>query len=275
MLPSFILAFREGVEAALVIGILFSTLRKLEHKELSSSVLWGVVSAFIVSLLVAVGLNIAGASLKDPAEAIFEGITMIIAAVLLTWMIFWMHRQSRSMRGKIEKDIRQVLGGAGRGGLFGVAFFAVVREGIELALYLVAAGLASNPGQEVAGAVIGLICAAGFGWLLFSSTRRLPLSKFFMITNVLLIFFAAGLIGQGVHEFNELGWIPSLVEHIYNLNPLLSESSTVGQILKVLIGYSATPSLSEFLAYLVYFAVLMLTVFRLPNRPAFGAMQQG
>jgi high-affinity iron transporter len=277
MLPSFLLALREGVEAALVVGILLGALRKLQRPELAGSVWSGVAAAGLASLLAAVGLNLAGASFEGRAEAIFEGVMMLTAAGLLTWMIFWMHHQARFLRAKIELDVRQAINktdaGLGKRALFGVAFLAVFREGIELALFLVAAGMATNPGQTIAGAALGLAAAVGLGWLLFSSTRRLPMSKFFLVTNILLILFAAGLVSHGVHEFNEAGLIPSVVEHVYDVNPVLNEESTAGQLLKALFGYNGNPSLTEMISYLVYFAVLVLSVFRVQRQPAVGAAQ--
>lgn len=274
MLPSFLLALREGVEAALIIGILFGALRKLDRSNLAPSVWLGVVSAIAVSVLVAVGLNLAGAELEGRAEAIFEGVTMIAAAALLTWMIFWMRRQSRMLRGEIEHNVRQALNSGGGRALFGVAFLAVVREGIELALFLVAAGLATNATNELLGALVGLVAAAGLGWLLFSSTRRLPLGRFFQVTNILLILFAAGLVTHGVHEFIEVGWLLPFVEHVYNLNPLLSQSSVTGQLLTTLFGYNASPSLTEMVVYLTYFLILLLVIIRGQRLPATAAVSR-
>ncbi len=270
MLPSLLLALREGIEAALIIGMLFGVLRKLQRLDLAAGVWYGVIGAAAVSVLAAVGLNLAGAELEGPAEVIFEGSTMLFAAGLLTWMIFWMHRQSRFLKGKIEAEVRQAINrpdaAVGRRALFGVAFLAVVREGIGLALYLVAAGLASNARQELSGAVFGLIAAAGLGWLLFTSTRRLPLGAFFQVTNILLILFAAGLFARGVSEFNEIGWIPAIIGHIYNINWVLNEGSVLGQVLQVTLGYSASPSLTQMLAYLIYFAALLLSLFGFQRR---------
>lgn len=270
MLPSFLLALREGVEAALIIGILFGALRKLQRPELAPSIWYGVISAAAVSVLVAVGLTLAGARLEGTAEVVFEGFTMLFAAGLLTWMILWMHNQARFLKQRIEADVRHAVvtpgGKGGKRALFGVAFLAVVREGIELAIFLVAAGLATNPGRELSGALIGLVVAAALGWLLFTSTRRLPLRSFFQFTNILLILFAAGLVAHGVHEFNEIGWIPAVVEHVYDLNPILNEQSTAGQLLQALFGYNANPSLTEIIAYLLYFSVLTLSVFGFQRR---------
>jgi high-affinity iron transporter len=277
MIPSFLLALREGVEAALVIGIVFSALRKLQRDELSTTVWYGVISAVIVSVLVAVGLNMAGAELKGMIEVVFEGAMLLFAAGLLTWMILWMHSQARFLKSKIETDVRQALTRpdtqVGKRAVFGVAFLAVAREGIELAIFLVAAGLASNPVQEITGALFGLAAAAGLGWLLFSSTRRLPLGTFFRLTNILLILFAAGLVAHGVREFNEIGWIPPLIEHIYDLNPIIPQGSTTGQILSALFGYNANPSLTELSAYSLYFLVLLLSVFGFQRRALPGTAQ--
>ncbi len=273
MFPSFLLALREGVEAALVVGILFGALRKLQRSDLAASVWWGVLSATGVSLLAALGLGLADANLEGTAEQVFEGLTMLAAAALLTWMIFWMQGQARFLRGKIESEVRQAVGKSGKRALFGVAFLSVVREGVELALFLVAAGLASNPGPSWLGAAVGLAAAVLLGVILFASTRRLPLQSFFKVTNFFLVLFAAGLVAHGVHEFNEAGWIPSVVEHLYNLNPVLNEGSLGGQILSAIFGYNGNPSLTEALAYLVYFGVLFLSLVRIQHQPAANTAQ--
>lgn len=256
MLPSLLLALREGVEAALVVGLLVSALKKMQRTDLAPHVWWGVAAGAVISLLVAVVLNLVGTTLVGAAEKLFEGLTMLAAAVLLTWMIVWMSRQAHLLRRKVEQDVRSALSHGSGWALFFAAFLAVVREGVELAIYLVAAGMASNPLQELVGAVVGLILAAGLGWLLFSSARRLPLQRFFQVTNVLLILFAAGLLAHGIGELNEVGWIPSGVVPLYNLTAWLPQESLPGQLLHTLFGYTDTPSLVQTLAYLVYFAVL-------------------
>jgi high-affinity iron transporter len=119
-----------------------------------------------------------------------------------------------------------------------------------------AARMASDPISVLVGAVLGLGGAIVLGWLLFATTRRLNLRNFFQITNVLLLFFAAGLVAHGVHELNEAGWIPPIIEHVWDINHIVSDKSEVGGILKALFGYNGDPSLSEVLAYLGYFIVL-------------------
>jgi high-affinity iron transporter len=256
MLPSFVLALREGLEAALIIGIVLSVLRTMERQNLNSTVWIGALSAGVVSILAAIGLNWIGAEFKGQGEQLFEGITMLLAAGVLTWMVFWMRKQFKTIKQEIELGVRQATQGQGQRALFFLAFLPVVREGIELALFLLAARLTSSPFQEFLGAGLGLTSAALIGWVVFATSRRLSLSRFFQSTNVLLALFAAGLVGLGIYEFNELGWIPAIIEHVWNLNAFLPEESTLGQLLKALIGYNSSPSLSQVIAYLGYFGVL-------------------
>jgi high-affinity iron transporter len=146
-----------------------------------------------------------------------------------------------------------------------LAFLAVVREGIELALFLTAATFASDPQSTILGLLLGLGVAVLLGWSLFTSTLRLNLRRFFQVTGFLLILFAAGLVAHGVHEFNEVGWIPPVIEHVWNVNPILDENSTLGLMLKALFGYNGNPSLTEVLAYLAYYILIFFSL-RSANR---------
>ncbi len=257
MLPSYVLSLREGLEAALIIGIVLGALRKMRQEKLSSAVWVGALGAGVLSLLVAIGLNILGKDLSGSAEPVFEGSTMLLAAAVLTWMIFWMRSKSRQMKGELESGVRQAVSGEGRKGLFLLAFASVLREGIELALFVTAAALASDPRQTLAGSLLGLGTAALLGWSLFASIVRLDLGRFFGITGALLILFAAGLTARSAHEFIEVGWLPALVGHVWNLNAFINDQSILGQVLSALFGYNASPSLMEVLAYLGYFAVIL------------------
>lgn len=265
MLPSFLLSLREGLEAALIIGIVLGALRKMNRKQLTPVVWGGALAAGVLSVVAAFILNAFGASLEGPAEQVFEGVTMLLAAGVLTWMIFWMHRQSRGIKGELESDVRRATLSTGRQALFALAFLAVAREGVELALFLTAAALTSNVQQTLAGALLGLGASAVIGYILFATTVRLDLRRFFLITGALLILFAAGLVANGVHEFNEVGWIPAIVEHLWDVNGLVHEDSTLGLLLKALFGYNGNPSLTEVLAYLAYFAAIAIGLRRSAN----------
>lgn len=256
MLPSYLLSLREGIEAALIVGIVLGALRQMRRTDLSVVVWAGIFSAVAVSVVVAVVLTIFGLSLEGVAEPIFEGITLFLAAGVLTWMIFWMSSHARYIKGELEAGVRQAAFETGKRGLFLLAFVAVVREGIELALFLTAAVFASSELQTIVGALLGLFTAVLLGWSMFATTVRLDLRRFFKVTGIFLILFAAGLVASGVHEFNEVGLIPEFIEHVWNLSPILSETSLLGQILKTLFGYNASPSLSSVISYGLYFVAV-------------------
>jgi high-affinity iron transporter len=182
---------------------------------------------------------------------------MIIAAGLLTWMIFWMNRQARYLKSNLEAEVQQA-SQLGRRAIFFVAFTAVLREGIELALFLTASVFATNAQQTIIGGFLGLGTAILLGWSIFATIVRLDLRRFFQVTSVLLILFAGGLVVHGVHEFTEVGWIPPIIEHIWDFTAIVSENSTLGQLLGTLFGYNPAPSLSEMIAYFLYFVAIGL-----------------
>lgn len=257
MFTSFILSLREGLEAALIVGIVLGLLQKMERESLNRNVWRGVFSAVGISIMVAFGLQMFGASLEGAGEEIFEGITMILAACVLTWMIFWMMQRSANLKNEITESVQNALGTPGKNVLFFLAFVAVLREGIELALFLTAAAFTSGSVNTLLGAVLGLAAAIFLGWVIFKTSIKLNLSNFFKFTGGLLLLFAAGLIAHGVHEFNEVGLIPPLVEHVWDINYFLDEKSPAGQFLKALFGYNGDPSLTEVIAYFGYLAVIL------------------
>lgn len=267
MLPTYLLSLREGLEAALVIGIVLGAVSKIRRDDLKSTVWLGILAAIGVSIVTALVLTFLGMSLQDPAEAIFEGITMLIAAAILTWMIFWMGKQARFLKSEIEASMSKAVASAGKSAVFWLAFIAVVREGIELALFITAAFFAgsqaqvasiSNIVQTLVGTILGVGTAALLSWTLFASTIRLDLRKFFQVTGFILILFAAGLTAHGIHEFAEVGWLPTLINPVWDLSHILNEESLVGQLLQTLFGYNSTPYLTEVLAYVAYIVTVVI-----------------
>ncbi len=262
MLPSFLLSLREGLEAALIIGIVLGALQKIRRTDLAPALWMGTLAALGVSILTAVILTLFGLSLEDGAEQIYEGITMLLAAGILTWMIFWMSGQAKNIKTELEEGINKAVATTGKRAVFGLAFLAVVREGVELALFITAAFFAGSSENvttniilTLTGVVLGLGTAVLLGWSLLAATARLNLRRFFQITGYLLILFAAGLVAHGIHEFNEVGWIPSIIEHVWDVNAVVNETSVVGELLKTLFGYNGNPSLTEVIGYFVYLAV--------------------
>ncbi len=256
MLSSFLLSLREGAEAALVIGIVLGALRQIGRGDCARVVWAAVLGAIAVSVLAAITLRAVGWNLAGPAEPIFEGATLFVAAGLLTWMIVWMARQSRGQKAGLEAGVRLAVCAPGRRGVFALVFVAVAREGLELAIFLTASAFDGGTVQTTGGSFLGLATAALLGWLLFTCTWRLDLRWFFRLTGALLLLFAAGLVAKGVHEFNEIGWIPAAVDPIWNSASILREQSLLGGVLKTLFGYSSHPTLTALAAYLTYLAAI-------------------
>jgi high-affinity iron transporter len=260
MLPALLIGFREGLEAALIVGIVIGYLVKIGQTGQIRLAWAGVGAAALASALVAFGITAIGAKLEGRAEEIFEGTAMFLAVAVLTWMIFWMRSQARTLKASLEKDIQSAVSSGQAWGLFGLTFVAVFREGVETALLLGASALAADGLSTLLGALLGLMLAAGLGWAIYASTVRLNLRLFFNVTSVLLLFFAAGLLAHGVHEYQEAGLLPMTIEHVWDINPLLNETSTVGEIFKALFGYNGNPSLLEVVSYVAYWVVALFGV---------------
>ncbi|MCJ7734943.1 MAG: FTR1 family protein [Anaerolineales bacterium] len=256
MIASFFLTLREGLEAALIIGVLFGALNKLNQSQYRTSIWQGTGLAILLSVLTGFALNLLGASLEGRAEKIFEGIAMLTAAGILTWVILWMQNRARDFNKKLESNVQQAVLKDNKTALFLVAFAAVIREGVELTIFLTAAAMESDNSQILLGAFLGFAAVAVISYLLFKSLVRLDISKFFQVTSVILILFAAGLTAHGIHEFNEAGLIPPLVDHVWDINPILDENSTLGELLKTLFGYNGNPSLTEIFSYFLYFVII-------------------
>lgn len=282
MLPSYLLSLREGLEAALIIGIVLGALQKIRRTDLAPALWFGVLAAVGVSALTAVLLTLFGLSLEDSAEQIYEGITMLLAAGVLTWMIFWMSSQAKHIKSELEEGVNKAAVTTGRRAIFWLAFIAVVREGVELALFITAAffagsseNLAANTILTLTGVVLGLGTSVLLGWSLLAATARLNLKRFFQITGYLLILFAAGLVAHGIHEFNEVGWIPGIIEHVWDVNAIVDEKSVFGEMLKTLFGYNGNPSLTEMIGYFAYLvtAAFFFTRATLQSAPRVKAVQ--
>jgi high-affinity iron transporter len=265
MVTSFLLSLREGIEAALIIGIVIGVLKRLDRSHLLPSVWLGVSLAAFLSLILGLGLQQLGLKLEGRGEELFEGVAMLLAAGILTWMIVWMQSQGAQMRQTLEHQAAQA-STLGKQALFVLAFIAVFREGVELALFLLATSFTSNGWATPVGALLGLGTAVALGWILINGIRQLNLRRFFQVTNILLIFFAAGLVGLGVHELNEARVIPSIIENVYDINFILSDKSELGLLLKSLLGYNGNPSLTEIIAYSGYFAIMAASHVRFLRR---------
>jgi high-affinity iron transporter len=260
MLAAALITFREGLEAALIIGVVLTVLRRAGRPEWRAIVWWGVTTAVVLSLVVGLALYAVGTKMEGRAEEIFEGSAMLLAAVFLTWMIFWMRTQGRQITKRLEVNAEHALTTGQRSSLFGLAFLAVGREGLETVLFLSAIVFVDSSWTTLIGGLVGLVLAVAVGWLLFAASARLDIGRFFQVTGLLLLIVAAGLVAHGVHEFQEAGLLPTIVEHVWDINPILDESSGVGTLLKSLFGYNGNPSLIEVVSYLAFYGVVGVAI---------------
>jgi len=267
MLASLLITLREGLEAALIVGVVLGVLRKLGQAERSKPVWLGVLAAVVVSVVAGLALNALGVAFEGRGEAIFEGVAMLLAAGILTWMIFWMQRQGSQVQAGLERDVRHAATSSNMWALFSLAFVAVVREGIETVLFLTAASFSATPRQTLLGGALGLIIAVVLGWLMFIAGKRLDVGAFFRMTSVLLLVFAAGLVAYGVHELQEAALLPVMIEHVWDVNHILDEGGSLGTFLKALFGYNGNPSLLEVVTYATYLIVIATLGSRL-QKPA-------
>ena len=260
MTAAALITLREGLEAALIVGILLGYLAKIGQGDRRAFIWGGVVVAASASVLLAALIQILGLNLEGWAEQIFEGATMFLAVGVLTWMIFWMRYQARLLKNELERGVQQAVATGRNIGLFSLAFIAVFREGVETALFLSAAAFVDSGQGTLAGAALGLAVAVLLGYLVYASTVRLNVRTFFNVTSVLLLLFAAGLLSHGIHEFQEAGLMPTVSGQVWDTNHLLDEASPTGELLKALFGYNGNPSLEEVVGYVLYWLATLLGV---------------
>lgn len=260
MIVSLLITFREGVEASLIVGILLGYLKKTGQTQYAKYAWAGVISAVLVSIAVATTILAVGAELEGQAEQLFEGTMLFIAVALVTGMIFWMRYQSRTLKSSLEHEMNAAVQNGSPWALFATTFFAVVREGIETALFISAVAFTTKSVDTLVGSVAGLSIASLVGYLIYVSSVRLNLRTFFNVTSILLLVIAAGLFGRAIHEFIEAGILPALQEGVYNINGILPAESTVGLILKALFGYNAAPDLLESIGYITYLTLATIGI---------------
>lgn len=248
-MANYLIGIREGLEAALIVSILVTYLVKLgERKHLAK--IWAGVG---LALLVAIGLGIGLTELEAVAPANLEpaiaGITSLLATVFVTWMIFWMAKQSRAMAGHLRGQIDSAVVKSGWS-LAAVAFFAVVREGVETSVLLWSATKSTaNDSSPLWGAVLGLLTAAVLGYLIYRGAVKINLSVFFRFTGGFLIIVAAGILAYAVGELQEIGWLPFLLQQSYNVSAVAPDHSLLETILRGTVAFNNAPSWLQTIAW--------------------------
>lgn len=265
---AFLITLREGIEAALVLSIILAYLNTIGRRDRHGLVWAGAGIAIAVSLVAGIILRVTVGAISETSERtaeIIEGIGSLLAVAVLTWMIFWMRRQARHIKGELQEKVDLAIASGSGLALAALAFFVVVREGLETVLFLfgtIREEVVGSVGLGYLGAFLGLAVAAVLGFLIYKGGIRLNLRTFFKVTGALILVVAAGLFAYGIHELQEVGWITVGTATAFDIGGVLSDEGTFGSLLRAMFGYNADPTILEFAAWLAYLLVTGFLFFR-------------
>jgi high-affinity iron transporter len=264
MLAPFLIMLREGLEAALVVGIIASYLRQSGRAGWLPTIWIGVFLAIAVSFLVGALLQFASAEFPQKAQELFEAAVGLVAVVLLTSMVFWMRKAARSIKAQLQHSIDDAMAvpAGATWALIGMAFFAVAREGLESIFFLLAI-FQQSPGPDAAlGAMLGLVLSLVLGVAIYYGGVQINLRRFFRWTGVFILFVAAGLLASVLRNLHEAGVWNLLQTQVYDMSEVLPVSSLAGTIMSGIFNYQDTPTLGEVIVYVGFLAVTLVLFFR-------------
>jgi high-affinity iron transporter len=255
MLPTFVIGLREGLEAALIVGIIAAFVRKQGRRDLLRWVFLGVGGAILLCLAVGVVLELVSQNLPQRQQEGLETVIGALAVGMVTYMVVWMRRHSREMKGQLEGLAAEAIGGVSNAGraMVAMAFLAVLREGFETVVFLLAAfNESANAGSAAGGALLGIVVAVVLGYGIYRGGVRLNLSKFFRATGLVLVLVAAGLVVSALHTAHEAGWLDAGQARTIDLSWLVQPGSVQSSLLTGMLGMQAHPVLIEVIGWLLY-----------------------
>lgn len=275
MLIPFLIMLREGIEAALIVGIVAGYLRQSGRAAWLPAVWAGALLAALLCLALGLALDAASAEFPQARQELFEAVVALVAVGMLTWMVLWMSKAARSIKSELHGKVDAALAENGRFqgmALVGMVFLAVGREGLESVFFLLATFQQDVGWGVPAGAMLGLAAAILVGWAIYRGGARLNLARFFQWTSVFILFVAAGLLAGAVKAFHEAGLWNHLQHRVWNLSGVLPADSPLGTLLAGFFGYQDAPSLGALLAWLGFLLPALFLLFtrtrRTPARAA-------
>jgi high-affinity iron transporter len=264
MLANFMIGLREGLEAALVIGIIVAYLKKQSRVSDIRKVSIGVIAAILLSILSGLLLSILVADTEAGTNQIIGASASILAVIFVTWMIFWMAKHSRSLPSEMHNKLAKV---TSTFAVVAIGFFAVVREGVETSIFLWSSTNASEQGiTPIFGAVIGLASSAAIGYGIYRGSLKLNLRLFFAVTSGFLILVSAGILAYAVMELEELHWFPFLQAHTYDVSNIVAVGSPLEIFLKSTLSFNAAPTQLQTLVWFIYLLPIA-TIYWLRTKP--------
>ncbi|HUA74036.1 MAG TPA: iron uptake transporter permease EfeU [Solirubrobacteraceae bacterium] len=261
MIPTYVIGLREGLEAALIVSIVAAFLRRQEQREALRYVWLGVGIAVVLCTAAGVALQLLDEQLPQQQQEQLETVIGVCAVGIVTFMIVWMRRHAAGLKGEIEANLGAALARGSVIGLIAMAFFAVLREGLETAVFLLAAFQASGNALDAGiGALLGILTACAIGFGLYRGGIRINLARFFKVTAVFLVLIAAGLLATAMHTAHEGGWVNSLQGQALDLSWLVVPGTVTSSLLTGMLGLQPRPTDGEVLVYLLYAVPMLLFV---------------
>lgn len=271
MLASFLIFFREAFEASMICSILLAFLKQIGRQDRFKDVWFGIGSAIVVA--VASGVVVYN-SLKEydgtPLQSKIEGITYFLACGVLTYMTFWMKRQSKNIKAELHAKLSKAVGTSSMLAIAFIAFLSVGRESLETVVFMIAIAFHTSALFMGMGAVIGLMAGLMLSYVIYILGKRVNLKHFFDVMGTLLMLFAAGLLVDGIQAFQELNWMPS-TKVLWSTASVLNQDTTFGDILHSFFGYVDNPNFLQVAAYTMYLlVVLALFLKKVPRKAGTG-----
>jgi high-affinity iron transporter len=266
MIPTFVITLREGVEASLIVGIIAAF---LSTRGRGLGPMWvGVASAITLCFTAAVAFSLVGSTLSTTAREAAEGALALVAVAGVTYMIVWMQRHARELKGHLEARAAVAIGAGSATALVLMAFFAVLREGVETAVFLLAAfEQTRQPLAAGVGALLGVLAAVTLGYAIYAGGVRIDLARFFRVTGLVLVFVAGGLLAGAVHAFTEAGVLAVGTHPAIDISWLVAPGSVRASLLTGMFGLQPVPTYAELFVWLAYVVPMTLFIWRPVRRP--------
>jgi len=267
VIPTFVIGLREGVEAALIVGIVAAFLKRAGTRSDMRWMWLGVVVATGLCLAAGIALHAFDRDLPQTQQEVFEILVSLVAVGTVSWMILWTKRHARELKSDLEERAASAVAQGTAFALIGMAFFAVLREGFETSVFLLAAFQSSTaPFASGVGVVLGLLTALGLGYLIYRGGTRINYARFFRFTGMVLVFVAAGVLAFAAHSAHEVGWVNVLQGRAVDLTWLAAPGSVRASLLTGMLGLQPEPTVAEVGVWLLY-AIPMSLFVLLPGWP--------
>jgi high-affinity iron transporter len=261
MLPTFVIGLREGLEAALIVGIIAAFLGQSGRRDALPKVWIGVGLATLICIGFGIGLHVLSDSLDFTQQERLETVIGAFAVVMVTYMVLWMSKHARNMRGELEGAASAALAKGSTRALIMMAFLAVLREGFETVVFLLAVAQSStSSGLALTGAITGIVVSVGIGYGIYRGGVRLNMARFFKVTGAVLVLVAAGLVMSTLHTAWEGGWIAVGQGQALNLSWLVRSGTPLASLFTGVLGIQARPTVLEVIGWLVYVVPMLLVV---------------